>query len=247
MVVTTNDKASKEINRQRIREIKEIITKHKAQWVGKTPQPHPVTKAIQRQDEIKSVILELGHAKASQISERLYPGRQPPTTFWRDLKYLENKKLIQKIWTRKDGEFYIATEPSSMIEPYLINELVISTGFLEEQLIWLQNEFYRAIEEKRHMDLEATGVLSFDRLEFLTWCIWENVKELKPALYPAFWKPKNTSEEQPPEKARPNEQQLEDTETPEPMECPQCGGTVFNTDPEDGREVCAKCGLEKKT
>jgi len=232
--------------------IRELIKKY-GQWTERTRRIGITREAVRRQARIVSVIRKLGHAKASQIAKELYPMRKnPPITFYRDLKE-SSKTRIEKQWTREEGEFYVTTQELNQPDQTiwdLIDYLAVEADFFAEWCRCLQNAILEAVEHKKPPDYDKwltfpiENVETLDNVEKIPRDMETLTKQIKAKLWESTvfrWKTRTTTRQQDLEKP-PDLQKA-----PDMMKCSECGGAVFNTDPEDGREFCAKCGSERKT
>jgi len=216
-----------QVTTEKRRAIEELIKKYD-QWTEKTPQTGVTRKAARRQAEIERVIRRLGRAKASQIAKIRYPTRKnPPITFYRDLKALEAGGRIEKQWTREEGEFYVVTQEFNQPVHQLLDDLVVYTDFMAEWAHLLQEAGGALTSKSKEpiidigngsflIDLDVTA--SIDSVELMAKEVAEMLAKIRNwNQHPLELKPK----------------------------CSECGGTDFET--RDERQYCVKCGLEKKT
>jgi len=183
-----------------------------------------------RQTAIRVAIRELGKAKPKQIMEYLHIPQGGRRTFFRDLKALENKEEIEKQWSREDGEFYVITPQPNEPLRELIDNLKISLNLLTDwaDLLEVSRTGELAIKEPIFPLGEGSSLIDLD----LKYTKINDAKSVTKEIEETLDKIGRFSPNSP-------------THAME-TKCPKCWGTVFVTT-EDGREVCAKCALERKT
>jgi len=225
-------------------DLKEVLRKER--FTAKIPQPKPSSQEV-REVGIKNAIGELEKATPKQILERVRTDnprlRISRRTLFRDLKALLNKKLIDKQWNQEEGEFYTVIQQPDQPIWELIDDLILWTDSFAEEMISLKKAWEEAAMEKKRLDLEASGVISFDTMERVVKDIEVKIKKVETKVHNmSGWKPKpNPETPWTPEEMR----EREEASRIESGVCSECGGIDFET--RDERQFCAKCGTERKS